>query len=656
MKRFKSAVNKVIQLGIQGLPSPMDALPGGYLYGLDFEYADSQFQLMVECLRVNLLKNMACTLATATPIQKLMADFESHQATELVKALENKQLEILTLHTEFARDVFTYGESPFVHELQALDVPPASLLIIDHADHLFAVHDSTLAVRQAEICQEWCREHHATIVLCFINHPENNYPASYRAMTDYFGGAMRVLGHGTEQLLSVDFLNGLHNPIAGLCVGFGSTSKGQLHITTTQFSQGPRKIVSSVKKHWYSFAVRSVAVKNDTEFSLTTEVVTAGDGDDENVLFFGANLIDLAPRGGAHLENAPSLDKGSLQVATSNISLRWKQARTFIELVEMAKPGKALTILIDYTPDITFAQLVELVYVLRNTVAVTIKVVVREDGTTLRYHGTDLLLRLGVNTVFTSAMSRKRLPLLMDFIRGHAYNPNLHMSLDEVIRHAQPIEVYGFMPLETFVDEVEILLERSNALEISCLFVIFSKDSSERNQLLIDALQPRAQGDLISIAANQVLLFLFSCADHDIKKVMSKMLPAPLNPPIVIEQTLEKNESIDAYLKGLRVEHITPNKADLERAIATPKLVHNSISVPVNEHTVKNVINLPINSVQSLAPVEVKKGMNVSLGHSLKNEKQSIMPQMALFDLKRSHVLQQRNGQTALRTLFSRLR
>jgi cellulose biosynthesis protein BcsE len=613
---------KLIQFGIEGLSQPLASLSSGSLYALDFEFVHSRFQILVECLRFNIIQNISCTLITAVPVLELKSRFETHHAPELIDALESGHLGLLTMHGDYTKNVFLYGADRFVQELEWLNVKPESLLIIDQADHLFTTQDSSLASKQSIIYQKWVKEHKATIILCFLNRPESNYPSSYRAMMDYFSGSMRIMGHGAEQLLCVDFWSGPEGAIAGLCTGFGITPKGRLHITHAQFSQENKAPVAPPRRGWFSF----ITTQPPTETS-----------DENNVLFIGENIISLIPRVGTHLENAPSSDSGRLQMVPTNLSSRWKQAKSFGELLEMAKTVKYASIIIDYTPETSLTELTERVYVLRNAILPTVKIAIREDGTTLRYHGTALLLRLGVNTVFTCAMPRNRLPILIESMRGQVYKPTLHMSIDEAIRHAQPITVHGFMQLQTFIDEVIILLERAVALSIPSLFIIFQEESLERNARLIKALQLARKGDLISVTDKRVLLFLFSCGHLDLEKVMRRILPTALNPPIHRDFVLDSALEIQHYLKELNVEYIAPTQDDLEQVIA-PKLVHNS-----NKDLADNILAQRV----AMETAEIPSPQP----HVL-----SIFPQKPLFNGAHSaKALQKRDTETCLKTLVLRL-
>ncbi|MGI4811974.1 MAG: BcsE family c-di-GMP-binding protein, partial [Janthinobacterium lividum] len=355
------------RLGIADLPGEAGALCAGGLYAVEIESASTRFDLIIQTLRVNIALGIGCALLTPIPPDEWIARLRENREDDLIEYLRSGRLLLLSMVGDYGKNIFRFGAEGFAAELERCGVSDGFALVVDRADSLFSLHDAMLAARQSGVYRQWCRAHRISALLLFLSRPETSSTIVFRAMLDYFSGHARLRGMGSERAVEFDYWRGASGQVTAKRLALHTDEEGILRAETGQSG--------------------AVAASQNKQ---SANAVPAADEDD---------LITTD----AYLAAArPPFAQGE-----------WHHVRSFAGLLEMAGVITSATVVLDFTPAITLTELAEKVFALRQAMSERAKIVVREHDTSLRFAGTALLFKLGVNAVISGTTSAARIGLLM---------------------------------------------------------------------------------------------------------------------------------------------------------------------------------------------------------------------------------------------------
>lgn len=166
-----------------------DGLVKGGLYGISIDSPPTRTGLVTSALMTNLERGIHCTLITPM----LLEDFFRHTSTEtlryLLQAIERKQLCSYSMTGPYETNIFRYGATQFLAELESFETLSNSLLIIDQADLLFTTHDPQVAITQAGEYHEWVRKTRNIALFLFLHHSTHSPTPPYlKRVSDHFNG------------------------------------------------------------------------------------------------------------------------------------------------------------------------------------------------------------------------------------------------------------------------------------------------------------------------------------------------------------------------------------------------------------------------------------------------------------------------------------
>jgi hypothetical protein len=478
-----------MQLGVPGLPDRAERLGSGDLYAVDLEAASVRLTLTVQLLRNNLSQAPAIFLSNL-PAASIIARFASVGAFDLLEKIKQGELILLTRVGDLSQQFFRHGAEKLAEELGRSGARPGSLLVVDRADDIFSIHDPNLAALQASRYRAWFQENGVTAVMLFLLRPELTYLASYRAITDYFSGSARIHAWGHELFFSSDYWNGA----AGLTMG--ESFKLTVDSAGTLRAAGPESAPAAESGRPAPAGLARLPERHHTR---------AASLEADMVLHNCAELVDGL--------GDPSLAE-------------WEYHHAFISLAERAQRARAATVLLSYAPDMELHQIAEQVFLLRRMLVPGVRIVVKESGRALRYSGTALLLKLGANFVLGDGMSRTRLVMALESLRGHTWQ-NGGLKFEVAVASAEPVGTSGVVPLSAFHAGVEASLAHGETLGVPCQLVVVPGLNRQQIFALLGAIRLARATDLISATEGALLLFLFGCDEEERTAVLKRILACP---------------------------------------------------------------------------------------------------------------------------------
>lgn len=459
------------RLCIPGLPSLTDRMMNGGLYALIAETPPARFPILTSSLGDALHEGLPCTVILPSQAEVFIDRVESFAQFDTAQALAAGTLKVFTLQENFAEKMFRFGAESFAKDLDHFEIPRNSYLIFDRADELFSLHDLSLAMEQVEILKHWFGERGVTALLVFSRLTSSDSDTLH-AMMDQLAGIVRIGGDRDGLELTFDYWQSPEGTIAAK------------HHPLLTLDSGLYKVSASALP------------------SARAEPEEAADDGEPRFFYMDPDL-------------------GSLAKLLPGV---WQHVDTLVGMMHATREAPAATVILSFQRETGLRQLAEAVHTLRLSLGRRARIVVRENGASLRYQNEALLLRLGVSLVVHRDVTPSHLPLLLESLSGQIFDRDVDINFEVALASVTPSGLRGYLLPARFVREAESIAERGETLNIPCALVIGQPARDTTVEDVLARINMARPGDLISSDGESCYLFLNGCPESALLMTIERLL------------------------------------------------------------------------------------------------------------------------------------
>lgn len=219
----------------------------------------------------------------------------------------------------------------------------------------------------------------------------------------------------------------------------------------------------------------------------------------------------------AVLEGAPALSEN------------WSLFDTNDALFHEARTTQAATIVFSLMQNNQIETLARQIHTLRRQRGSALKIVVRENNTSLRATDERLLLGCGANMVVPWNAPLSRCLTLIESIQGQQFSRHVPEDVGTLLSMTQPMKLRGYQKWDTFCDAVGNMM--SNTLlpaDGKGVMVALRPVPGIRVEQALTLCRPNRTGDIMTIGDNRLVLFLSFCRVNDLDTALNHIFPLPV--------------------------------------------------------------------------------------------------------------------------------
>ncbi|MGF6754592.1 cellulose biosynthesis protein BcsE [Paraburkholderia sp. GAS42] len=369
-----------------------------------------------------------------------------------------------------------------------------ALYFIEGAERWFSVADPVALAREGRMLADWCKARNITLVLMF-------------------GPTSRVDDDpdSDDERFADETLDGQATPSGrlefhGACAGVARLQRthGEL-LWHVDFWRAGRALVTG--------AVRSL------RFTDGGRLTVAPDSPDA----LGAGV-------GAYLARDEDRVVASRAVVGNEawVPREWDIVADQRAALAACEGAQAATVLLEYTGGAQLEALCAAVHTLRRRCGRALKIVVVERGEVLRHQYELLVLNLGANLVIGRHLPFSRIQSLLQSLQGQLHTRPVADDYRTALAAALSDDVLGYLPVTLFSERTRAVLERSAALRLPHALVKLTLLPSLSH---VDALRhctPRRAGDVFTMDASHIYVFLFACRLADAGAALAHVFDVPV--------------------------------------------------------------------------------------------------------------------------------
>ena len=218
------------------------------------------------------------------------------------------------------------------------------------------------------------------------------------------------------------------------------------------------------------------------------------------------------------LEGAPALSE------------HWTLFDSNETLFEEARTTQAATIIFSLTQNNQIDAMARQIHTLRRQRGGALKIIVRENNTSLRATDERLLLGCGANMVIPWNAPLSRCLTLVESVQGQQFNRHVPEDISMLLNMTQPLKLRGYQTWDVFCDAVGNTL--SNTLlppEGKGVLVALRPVPGIRVEQALTLCRPNRIGDIMTIGDNRLVLFLSFCRVNDLDTALNHIFPLPIS-------------------------------------------------------------------------------------------------------------------------------
>ncbi|WP_368544117.1 cellulose biosynthesis c-di-GMP-binding protein BcsE [Enterobacter soli] len=218
----------------------------------------------------------------------------------------------------------------------------------------------------------------------------------------------------------------------------------------------------------------------------------------------------------AVLEGAPALSEN------------WSLFDTNEAVFNEARTTQAATIVFSLMQNNQIEALARQIHTLRRQRGSALKIVVRENNTSLRATDERLLLGCGANMVVPWNAPLSRCLTLIESIQGQQFSRHVPEDISTLLSMTQPMKLRGYQKWDTFCDAVGNMM--SNTLlpaDGKGVMVALRPVPGIRVEQALTLCRPNRTGDIMTIGDNRLVLFLSFCRVNDLDTALNHIFPLP---------------------------------------------------------------------------------------------------------------------------------
>ncbi|MGG5839837.1 cellulose biosynthesis c-di-GMP-binding protein BcsE [Huaxiibacter chinensis] len=210
------------------------------------------------------------------------------------------------------------------------------------------------------------------------------------------------------------------------------------------------------------------------------------------------------------------------------LSEYWTLFETNEALFNEARTTQAATIVFSLMQNNQIESIARHIHTLRRQRGSVMKIVVRENNTSLRATDERLLLGCGANMVIPWNAPLSRCLTLIESLQGQQFNRHVPEDISTLLSMTQPMKLRGFQKWDTFCDAVSNMM--SNTLlpeDGKGVMVALRPVPGIRVEQALTLCRPNRTGDIMTIGDNRLVLFLSFCRINDLDTALNHIFPLP---------------------------------------------------------------------------------------------------------------------------------
>ena len=496
-------IPKLNIIGLSLIANEME-IGGTYFLILDTPYIKTS--LMIGSVRSALEDNISSVLILNS-ISEITGDSAKKNWGDLLNSnLNSGKLKIFMHDEHFKSNIFRYGINRFIQDLEFLNLPSGSFIWFDFAEQLFSIQDIHFAAKQVKIMVDWLKIKQITGVFVFakLNTHESH---DIHLLSEHLYGMCRI-GGGTRGL-EAKFL------------------------------------------HWHSpegdIAHKSYALEESISGFYRTSLPVSSNVGEKTTLH-----INLDP---------------SVAECLASTSVEWTFLDSPLKLIHSLRNIPSPTIVLRFGSDSEILELSQLVHTLRTVIGRGAKIIIHEDGLSLRHSYELLLLSLGANLVMHKDVPVWRLPLIVKSLEDTLFNRDIDVPFNELMRGAEPIQLFGVIPIEEFVAHVDNILQITKQNKIPVVLFKGITSKVEIPKEILKKIQLSRVGDFWAHDGFSIYIFFLSCPVYHLKEIFDRIFLEPMDSLFLSSTFWTNSESITDELEKIRskrTELISTNFHPLE--------------------------------------------------------------------------------------------
>nr|WP_318383486.1 cellulose biosynthesis c-di-GMP-binding protein BcsE [uncultured Enterobacter sp.] len=198
-------------------------------------------------------------------------------------------------------------------------------------------------------------------------------------------------------------------------------------------------------------------------------------------------------------------------------------------MFEEARATQAATIIFSLTQNNQIENMARQIHTLRRQRGSALKIIVRENTTSLRATDERLLLGCGANMVIPWNAPLSRCLTLIESVQGQQFNRHVPEDISMLLTMTQPLKLRGYQTWDVFCDAVGNIM--SNTLlppDGKGVLVALRPVPGIRVEQALTLCRPNRVGDIMTIGDNRLVLFLSFCRVNDLDTALNHIFPLPI--------------------------------------------------------------------------------------------------------------------------------
>ncbi|MGL5005905.1 MAG: cellulose biosynthesis protein BcsE [Plesiomonas sp.] len=241
----------------------------------------------------------------------------------------------------------------------------------------------------------------------------------------------------------------------------------------------------------------------------------------------------------------------SVLAGTVAPSRHWKLFVDKPALLAAARQAVNATVIFAITETAQTDSLARDIYQLRSERGARLKIVVRETANCLRNLDDSLFLSAGANMVMPFSCHVSRFIGLLQMVQGVIFPNMLRPSIDSLLASSQPLQLKGYIPARDFYPLLQDEIDRSLTAETRGLLIILRPVSSLGLVDILAQCEMRRQGDVITVADDQIYIFFFACRPNDADRALQNTFHLPISTLFTESQVINGQDALQTELKRL---------------------------------------------------------------------------------------------------------
>lgn len=237
----------------------------------------------------------------------------------------------------------------------------------------------------------------------------------------------------------------------------------------------------------------------------------------------------------------------------------WRLLETNTDFLEESAGHTHSVFILHYDRQTGLVELTGIVYQLRHRFGLSIRIVVREINTQLRYRQVHILLNAGANLVIPALLSFSHVRGLLEGLRGQVFSRPLVDNLDHLLVLLQPTRYLGLVSLPQFVEAVTKTLELHQLMPIQDALVVLPMAKGMPFSQVAKALTLTREGDLCTPSGDWLYLFFSACHEENITLALERAFQVPYTELFDGETRYLSTAAIQQQINELATkEHLSP--------------------------------------------------------------------------------------------------